>query len=63
MRNIILGLILIALMLGGGYIALTKPCFAAFCPSYTCFSSSACGKGCVCLKKGNESGGECYSIE
>ena len=55
MRKLILGLILIALMVGGGYIALTKPCFAKICMG-SCLNSSACAKGCVCVRQGAEMG-------
>lgn len=31
--------------------------------SGTCYSSSICGRGCLCLKKGTETGGSCYAVE
>ncbi len=62
-REIVMA-VLLALFIGiGGYLLTAKPCMAGFCFTGTCYSSSGCGEGCLCLKKGMELSGECYSAD
>lgn len=44
-------------------VAAPAPAGCSFCASFTCYSSSMCGRGCVCLKRGGEMGGSCYSVD
>lgn len=49
------------LAIGAGVYATRAEC--AFCPSFTCYSSAQCGQGCLCLKRGFETGGSCFSAD
>lgn len=63
MRNLYIGIILSFIMGIGSLLYYTKPCFGGGCFDVTCFSSSTCaGDDCVCLKKGSQPTGTCYSI-
>lgn len=31
------------------------------CATYACYNSNMCGRGCVCLKRGMDMSGSCYS--
>lgn len=46
---------------GLALVAWENRCQAGFCFDVKCMSSSICGQGCVCLKRGTEPMGECYS--
>ncbi len=49
------------LVLAGGVVTVPNEAECAYCPTYPCYGP--CGTGCVCLKKGNELAGECFSAE
>lgn len=34
-----------------------------WCPDFPCWSTSQCGRGCFCIKRGSGLDGECVSIE
>ena len=46
----------------GNYVAPPKA-KCAWCYSGTCYNSSICGSGCVCVKRGYSPSGECMSFE
>lgn len=62
-RNMVLALLLLLLVGIGGYLFTAKPCVAGFCFTGTCFNSSGCGQGCICLKEGMDLRGKCYSVD
>ncbi len=42
---------------------MAEPARCAWCPSFRCFNSAACGPGCVCITPPGEMGGNCYGID
>jgi hypothetical protein len=46
----------------GNYAAPPKA-KCAWCYSGTCYDSSICGSGCVCVKRGLDLSGECASFD
>ena len=57
-------LLLLALALGAPLLlAPAQPARCAFCIQDDCMTSSECGHGCFCLKKGIDIRGECYSSD
>ena len=62
MRRLALGLaVALGLVLAGGVVTVPNEAECAYCPTYPCYGS--CGTGCLCLKKGGEISGECFSAE
>ena len=60
----LVGLLAAVLLLAGGLVlGNPKPCYAGLCFDVRCLNSSICGLGCVCLKRGTEPMGHCYSID
>jgi hypothetical protein len=55
----ILGLALMAALLDGGARPERAQC--AFCYNGTCWNSSICGRSCVCMKRGMDTSGSCFS--
>lgn len=56
-------LIIAALIAVFSIIRLSKSAHCAWCPSYTCYSESACGKGCSCMRIQGSVGGVCVSFQ
>lgn len=56
-------LIAILTVTGIGITAYAQRAECAFCNSFPCFNSAGCGRGCVCLKRGMELSGTCYSVD
>lgn len=48
--------------LGLGVLASPGEVECGWCPTLTCFSSSACGQGCVCISQPGEVAGRCYGV-
>lgn len=63
MKRLIITVAITLLVAFGGYVYLTKPCLAVYCFSGLCSSGMQCGRGCVCVKAGGETFGECYSVD
>lgn len=64
MKKLIIGLLLIA-SITIVVVAITsnpKKAHCAWCYTGKCMNNSICGTGCVCLKKGMDFWGECYSF-
>lgn len=62
MRNLwIMTLALFAI--GAGITVYAQRAECAFCNSFPCYNSAGCGYGCVCLKRGGEITGQCYSVD
>jgi hypothetical protein len=53
-------IILIAAVIGIFIYASNGNC--AFCFDSECYSSSSCGSGCICIKRGMDMTGYCASI-
>lgn len=49
------------LLLTLAFMAPAPAAECAYCYSGECYSSSICGSGCVCLKRGLDVHGYCYS--
>lgn len=54
-------IILSAIVLGLGFLAVRKPAECSYCPSYRCYGP--CGGECSCVTLGGEFGGRCVSVE
>lgn len=60
MRKLILIIALIISIIGAYYYT-TKPAVCEWCSSVPCYGTCL-GQGCVCIKRGGETSGSCYSI-
>ena len=49
----LLGMLLVALA--------PAPAECGICSTFECYNSAMCGRGCVCLKRGMDMSGSCYS--
>lgn len=62
LRKVFATLILgIAFALAQGASAPQARC--AFCYSGPCYNSQICFRGCMCLKRGTDTKGECFSVD
>jgi hypothetical protein len=52
-----------ALLLGGLFLLAPRTAPCATCWTGECWNSASCGYGCVCLKRGMDLSGYCYSAE
>lgn len=54
-------LVLVAVLVGLGATVYARRAECVFCYSGPCYNSSICNGGCVCLKRGLDVSGYCYS--
>lgn len=54
---------LVAGLIGlGGWLAYPREAACAWCPSFTCYSSSMCGHNCTCIIRPGGNSGNCWGI-
>lgn len=63
MRNLFVMLACAAGFAAAENVARPAPAECLYCYSGTCYNSSICGRGCVCMKEGRAPSGTCVGFD